>query len=314
MSSPTVALLLGGNSPEREVSLMSGAGVAEALQRCGVAFMSVDPATERNWLNVLAQNNIRQVLNILHGGGGENGEVYGALASVGIACSGSDVLGSALAMNKHISKQLWRAIGIPTADWRLAQTAADAEAIAADLPPPWFVKPVSGGSSTHSAMVQSAAELPAAINHAAAEAGGALVEALITDADEYTLSIVDNRPLPLIKIVPAHSFYDYHAKYESDETGFFCPCGLGAAQEAALAEQGMTAFRALQCAHWGRVDFMLRANGEPMFLEVNTVPGMTSHSLVPCAAKQAGLSYDDVVLAVLKSAQTTAAGDKGEAR
>lgn len=302
MPAPVIALLFGGTSPEREVSLMSGAGVKAALERCGIAFIALDPAEEPSWLNVLQEKNIKQVLNILHGGGGENGEIYGALASVGIACSGSGVLGSALSMNKHVSKQIWQTVGIPTADWRRAHSAADAEKIAASLPPPWFVKPVSGGSSTHSAVVRTAAELPAAINYVAAEGDDALVEALITGGDEYTLSIVDNRPLPLIKIVASQPFYDYHAKYVSDETSFFCPCGLAAAQEAALAEQGMAAFRALQCAHWGRVDFMLDKTGAPLFLEVNTVPGMTSHSLVPCAAKQAGLSYDDVVLSVLKSA------------
>lgn len=296
------ALLQGGDSPEREVSLTSGQGVQAALEALEIPLLVLDPAEQRGWLNWLLECEVQRVFNILHGGSGENGEIRGALNSVGIACTGSDVLGSALAMNKHVTKQLWRAAGIPTADWQLAQSGADAAAIAAALPPPWFVKPAAGGSSTNSTPVQTAAELPAAIDAAASEKQGVLVERLIT-GEEYTLSIVGNRVLPLIKIVPAQTFYDYHAKYLAEDTGFHCPCGLPARQEEALAALALRAFKVLYCAHWGRVDFILDPQGNPYFLEVNTVPGMTSHSLVPLAAAQAGMDYQAAVAAILQSAQ-----------
>ncbi|MCH9757563.1 MAG: D-alanine--D-alanine ligase [Proteobacteria bacterium] len=295
------ALLLGGDSPEREVSLQSAVGVENALRALGVPLLLLDPGKQRDWLSVLMKNNIKRVFNILHGGGGENGEIRGALNSAGIACTGSDVLGSALAMNKHVSKQIWRTVGIPTADWRYADLPQDAATIAAELPPPWFVKPAAGGSSTHTHVVHDAKELPAAIESAASEQLGVLVEQLLIGTD-YTLSIVDNQPLPLIKIVPTQPFYDYHAKYVAEDTQFSCPCGLPKAQEEKLATLGLAAFQALHCAHWGRVDMMLDASGAPFFLEVNTIPGMTSHSLVPMAAKQAGLDFTQTVARILQSA------------
>lgn len=295
------ALLMGGVSPEREVSLISGGGVLAALKDAGISPLVLDPAEEPHWLGTLIENKVERVFNILHGGSGENGEVRGALNSAGIACTGSDVLGSALAMNKHITKLIWRALGIPTADWRVASGAQDAPSIAASLPPPWFVKPVAGGSSTHTAVARDEAALAAAISSAETEHCGVMVERLI-EGGEYTLSVLDNRPLPIIKIVPAQPFYDYHAKYLSDETQFFCPADLPPEREQALAQLGMSAFAALQCMHWGRVDFMIDKSGEVFFLEVNTVPGMTSHSLVPLAAKTAGLDYGEAVLHILESA------------
>lgn len=296
-----VALLFGGTSPEREVSLQSAAGVAAALQELGITPLRVDPAVQQDWLAHLLTHKVQRVFNILHGGSGENGEVRGALNCAGIACTGSDVLGSAMAMNKDITKAVWRSAGIPTAEWRVVSDAAQAARIVEELPPPWFVKPVCGGSSTASTAATDLAQLQAAVETANAEGSGALVERHIRGG-EYTLSILDGKPLPLIRIVPAQPFYDYHAKYISDETQFLCPCGLPAAQERALAQQAMRAFEVLQCSHWGRVDFILDESGAPFFLEVNTVPGMTSHSLVPLAAKQAGLDYAQVVARILHSA------------
>ena len=301
-----VALLYGGASPEREVSLQSAEGIQAAMAELGITPLLVDPAEQRDWLQVLVREKVARVFNILHGGGGENGEVRGALNCAGIPCTGSDVLGSAIAMNKDIAKKIWRVAGIPSADWRVAQTAADAEKIAGELPPPWFVKPVAGGSSTASAAAMDLAELKSAIGIAAAEGSGAMVERLVRGG-EYTLSILDGAPLPMIKIVPATAFYDYHAKYISDETQFLCPCGLPQAQERALADVCLLAFRSLHCAHWGRVDFILDESGAPFFLEVNTVPGMTSHSLVPLAARKAGISYAQVVARILNA--TSAAGE-----
>lgn len=297
-----VGVLLGGESPEREVSLASGEGVVRALRNLGLTPVAVDPAANSDWLAVLAGAEVRRVFNILHGGTGENGEVRGALACARMACTGSGVLGSALAMNKAMTKRIWRAAGIPTADWRVAAAPREAAAVAAALPPPWFVKPVCGGSSTHAGAARDEAALAAAIAVANREGGGALVEALVT-GEEYTMGVVGEAALPLVRIAPAAPFYDYHAKYVARDTGFFCPCGLDAAREEALAALAMRAYQALGCAGWGRVDFLLTAEGAPMFLEVNTVPGMTSHSLLPLAGRAAGWEYDEVVRRILATAE-----------
>lgn len=299
------ALLVGGCSPEREVSLMSGKQVAAALRRLGEAPLIVDPATDRRWLNTLLSKKVGRVFNILHGGGGEDGSIRGALDCAGIASTGSGVLGSALAMNKHISKQIWRFIGVPTPDWRLAQSAAAADTIAAELGLPLFVKPVSGGSSQHSGVAASLTGLKKAIRQAKTATAPALVEKMITGA-EYTLSVVDDKPLPLIRITAQAGFFDYHAKYIDDGTGYLCPCDLPAKVEKKIARLGMQAFQALHCKHWGRVDLILDDTGAPQFLEANTVPGMTSHSLVPMAAAAAGMDFDALVGRILAAAEVAA--------
>ena len=297
----SVAVLLGGASPEREISLQSGGAVADALDRRGFAPLRVDPKEDANWLQNLQNKKVGRVFNLLHGGKGENGEVRGALNCAGIASTGSDVLGCALAMNKPAAKELWRWAGIPTPDWRVAQSADEANKIAAELPPPWFVKPACGGSSTNSAPVLRAAELPAAIAAAAGEGGGALVERLV-EGQEYTLAVANNKPLPLIAIQTARRFYDYAAKYEDDETHFECPPKLPEQTLAEYSRLALRAFFALRCAHWGRVDFIVDANGAPFFFEVNTVPGMTSHSLLPFAAARAGMDFDELAAVLLAGA------------
>lgn len=304
------ALLLGGVSSEREVSLMSGRQVGDALCRRGFAPLLADPAEDGRWLTTLLDGGVRRVFNILHGGAGENGEVRGALNCVGIACTGSGVLGAALAMNKHVAKQVWRAADVPTPDWRLAVSVDDARRIAGELPPPLFVKPADGGSSTNSAVVRDKKELPVAIDAALSEGGGALVERLI-EGEEYTLSVVNDKPLPLIRIATARNFYDYEAKYVDNDTQFFCPCGLSADAEQKLAAEAMRAFSSLQCSHWGRVDFMLTPSGQPYFLEVNTAPGMTSHSLVPQAAAVAGMDFDTLVETLMNGATLEKGGGDG---
>ena len=300
------ALLMGGVSPEREVSLTSGKEVAAALQRLGEAPLIVDPGVNTAWLQCLLENKVNRVFNILHGGGGENGEVRGALSSAGIACTGSGVLGSAVAMNKQVSKQIWRHVGIPTPDWvfvpvPVSQTAV--EEVLDNIQLPVFVKPACGGSSTRALPVFAADELPAALASAAEEQNGVLVERLV-NSNEYTLSVVDDAPLPMIRISTSgtHAFYDYQAKYMDDATQLLCPCGLPAETEKRLADLAMCAFQALQCSHWGRVDLMLSNDGEPYFLEVNTVPGMTTHSLVPLAAKTAGVPFDALIKKLLAGA------------
>lgn len=293
------ALLLGGVSPEREVSMMSGAEVSAALHRLGIAHSCFDPADTPLWQ--LAHENVGRVFNILHGGGGENGEVQGALKAMKIRTTGSGVLASALAMDKHRAKILFRACGINTPDWAIATNEADGDNALRQLGLPLFVKPVCGGSTTHCAKVLREEDLPAAINDATSEGAAALIEKWIP-GEEYTAAILGGRVLPLIKITPAGGLYDYHAKYAADDTRFDCPCDLSAAAEKACADIAMKCFRALGCASWGRVDFIL-SGGEPMVLEVNTIPGMTSHSLVPMAAKAVGIGFDELVRRILEDAQ-----------
>ena len=296
-------LLMGGTSPEREVSLQSGAQVLEALRRLDVDVVVLDPAEDDDWLSRLRQSGAHRVFNILHGGGGENGEVRALLNHAGVACSGSGLLASALTMNKPLTKKVWRNDGVPTPDWRLLESAdaAAVAAVVAELPPPYFVKPAAGGSSTNSKVVSTAAELGAAVEQSLRENSGALVEQLI-DGDEYTAAILEDEVLPLIRIVSKGRFYDYHAKYVAADTGFLCPCGLPPARERELAAMALRAFHAVHCRHWGRVDFMLDNAGNPYFLEVNTTPGMTSHSLVPMAAAAAGLSFDALIDRLLAGA------------
>ncbi|MGI9338198.1 MAG: D-alanine--D-alanine ligase [Gammaproteobacteria bacterium] len=293
------ALLMGGESPEREVSLMSGAEVGAALRRLDVPFVRFDPAQAP--LVELARMNVGRVFNILHGGGGENGEVQGALRAMKIRTTGSGVLASALAMDKHRAKIIFRASGINTPKWLVATSEADGDKALQKLGLPLFVKPVCGGSTTHCAKVSKADELAAAIADAASEGGAALVEEWIR-GEEYTAAILGGRVLPLIKITPSGGLYDYHAKYVAEDTRFDCPCDLTAAAEQECAEIAMRCFRALGCASWGRVDFIM-SGGVPVVLEVNTIPGMTSHSLVPTAAKAAGIGFDELVGRILEEAQ-----------
>ena len=295
------ALLLGGDSPEREVSLMSGEQVGAALRRLGADVLEFDPA--QTPLAQLAEAGVARAFNILHGGAGENGEVQGALRMMKIPFTGSGVLASSLAMDKHRAKMIFRSRGIPTPDWYLAQSAADGDEALRRLGLPLFVKPESGGSSTHTGAVLDAKDLPAAIENALLEDGGALVERLITGG-EYTASVLNGKALPLIKISAAGGgYYDYHAKYIAEDTRFDCPCGLAPEKEKEFADIAVRCFEALDCHFWGRVDLMMTEQGEPMVLEVNTVPGMTSHSLVPMAAKAAGVDFDELVRQILENAR-----------
>ena len=317
-------LLQGGDSPEREVSLSGGGMILESLRRLGEEAAAFDPA--KRPLLEIAKMKVGRVFNILHGGGGENGEIRGALKTMQLPCTGSDVLGSALAMDKHRAKLIWRAAGIPTPDWRLADSPDAADGIAADLGFPLFVKPSCGGSSTNAAKANSVSELRDAIAAARSEGAPAMAETYIAGR-EMTAAVLDDKPLPLVAIAASGVFYDYHAKYVSDDTEFLCPCGLPSEYERDLQKIAMRAFALLGCRHWGRVDFILAAdsdseadcdangfpivyhrefnskNSSPMFLEVNTIPGMTSHSLVPMAAKAAGMDYDELVRRILEGAR-----------
>ena len=296
-----VAVLLGGRSAEREISLISGRAVLEALVRRGVDAHAFDPA-ERPLEQL---RGFDRAFIVLHGRGGEDGTIQGALEWLGIPYTGSGVLGSALAMDKVRTKQLWQAVGIPTPEWIEVREAADLAKVRA-VDAPLAVKPSREGSSIGITRVTKAAELEAAWRAAAALDPSVIVERWV-EGDEYTASIVDDEALPLIKLeVPNVEFYDYQAKYFRDDTVYRCPCGLDAETERRLAALCLRAFHAVGARGWGRVDLMLDRNGEAWLLEVNTVPGMTSHSLVPMAAAATGVGFDELCLRILASARAVA--------
>jgi D-alanine-D-alanine ligase len=296
-----VAVLLGGESAEREVSLNSGRLVVQGLRDAGIDAHPFDPA-ERP-LAALKDEGFARAFNALHGGYGENGQIQGALDFYGIRYTGSGVLGSALGLDKFRTKLVWQQTGVPTPPFEtvLRGDAYDTRAaeIVAKLGLPLFVKPASEGSSVAVLKVKDAAALPAALAEAARHDKIVLVEQSIDGGGEYTACIAADLDLPLIRIVPAGEFYDYHAKYVADDTQYLIPCGLGDAREAELKRLARRAFDVLGCTDWGRADFMLDAAGNPYFLEVNTAPGMTDHSLPPKAARAVGISYSELVVKIL---------------
>lgn len=294
-----LALVYGGDSAERVISLRSGRAVGAALQRLGIAHEVFDGP--REVVEAVCAGRIDTVFNMLHGGGGEDGCLQGALALFDVPVTGSGVLATALTMDKLQTKRVWRAVDLPTPDWRVATDPADADAIAAALGLPVFVKPAREGSSVGTTRVRQAAELGPAIASAVAHGGTALVERMI-QGPEFTAAILHDKALPLIRIATPRDFYDFDAKYETDDTEYHCPCGLPGEREAELQAMALEAFGLLGCSGWGRVDFLLDGDGKPWFLEVNTVPGMTDHSLVPMAAAAAGLDFDQLVARILQTA------------
>lgn len=302
----TVILLMGGVSPERDISLQSGQQVHSALLQLGHNVTVIDPQNPA-WLNEIKmaqkQHPTATVFNILHGGEGENGAIRSVVNAIGLPCTGSDAIASAIAMDKPLTKEIWQNNDIPTPAWQVYSKGdnINPDSVIEQLGLPLFVKPASGGSSTHAGRVDSTDQLPTAIEHAASEDGLALVEQLIEGTD-YTLSVLGEQALPLIKIETAGRFYDYHAKYESDETKFICPSGLPDQTAEEFTRLGLQAFNALRCRGWGRVDFIVDTQNRPHFLEVNTIPGMTSHSLVPMAAKANGIDFSQLVQHILETA------------
>ncbi|MGN6233694.1 MAG: D-alanine--D-alanine ligase [Trinickia sp.] len=296
-----VAVLLGGESAEREVSLKSGSLVLKALRDAGIDAHAFDPA-ERP-LSALKDEGFVRAFNALHGGYGENGQIQGALDFYGIRYTGTGVLGSALGLDKFRTKLVWQQLGVPTPPFEAVlrgdDYAARAGDIVAKLGLPLFVKPASEGSSVAVIKVKRADALPAALEEAAKFDKIVVVEKSIEGGGEYTACIAGDLDLPIIRIVPAGEFYDYHAKYIADDTQYLIPCGLGADEEKRLKALSRRAFDVLGCADWGRADFMLDAQGNPFFLEVNTAPGMTDHSLPPKAARAIGIGYQELVVGVL---------------
>ncbi|OFZ99450.1 MAG: D-alanine--D-alanine ligase [Betaproteobacteria bacterium RIFCSPLOWO2_02_67_12] len=296
-----VAVLLGGKSAERAVSLKSGAMVLSALRNRGVDAHPFDPA-ERG-LELLVRERFERVFIALHGRFGEDGTVQGALEFLGLPYTGSGVLASALAMDKLRAKLLWQASGLPTPPCEVLQPGADFGAVAARLGLPLMVKPVNEGSSIGMSKVRAAAQLEEAFALAVNYDRAVIAEKFI-EGRELTCAILERDALPLIRLETPREFYDYEAKYVADDTRYILPCGLPEAEEREVQQLCLRAFQALGCRGWGRVDLMLGGDGAPYLLEVNTVPGMTDHSLVPMAARAVGLTYEDLCLRILASAAT----------
>ncbi len=293
-----VAVLLGGRSAEREISLLSGNAVLAALKRRGVDAHAFDPAEQP--LENLRTQGFQRAHIALHGRYGEDGTVQGALELMDIPYTGSGVLASALAMDKWRTKLIWQAVGVPTPRYVLLEATSNFAAVARTLGLPLIVKPAREGSTIGLTKVTAAADLPEAWRRAVQHDALVLAEEFIA-GQELTAAILGDAALPLVRIQPAVELYDYQAKYFSDATKYFCPSGLPAAQEAAIQAQALKAYRIIGCQGWGRVDVMLNKSGQPYLLEVNTSPGMTGHSLVPMAAKQAGISFDELCLRILEA-------------
>jgi len=308
MSRPSfgrVGVLLGGRSAEREVSLKSGTLVLNALRSGGVDAHPFDPA-ERG-IDEMIDEHFERVFIALHGRFGEDGTLQGVLEWLGIPYTGSGVLGSALAMDKIRAKLLWQASGVATPPYERLEAGADLRGVAERLGLPLMVKPANEGSSIGMSKVRRADALDEAFALAVNYDREVIAEKFI-EGIELTAGILGDQPLPLIKLETPREFYDYQAKYVSDDTRYILPCGLPAGEERALQALCLKAFHALGCRGWGRVDLMLDRAGKPYLLEVNTAPGMTDHSLVPMAARAVGLSNEDLCIKILEGARVDHAG------
>jgi D-alanine-D-alanine ligase len=290
-----VAVLMGGDSAEREISLRSGSAVLAALQQRGVDAHGIDAGADL--LQQLAAGGFNRAFIMLHGRGGEDGVIQGALERIGLPYTGSGVLGSALGMDKYRTKALWRGLDLPTPESVLISDAADLEA-AGSLGFPLMIKPSREGSSIGMTKVEDTQQLRQAWETARRYDASVLAERWII-GQEYTAALLQGEALPLIRLETPHTFYDYTAKYNAETTRYHCPCGLAPAQEAELQALCLQAFEAVGADGWGRVDLMLDEQQRPWLIEVNTVPGMTDHSLVPMSARAAGIEFDELVLRIL---------------
>jgi D-alanine-D-alanine ligase len=293
-----VAVVFGGDSSEREISLLSGQAVLAALKERGVDAHPFDPR-DLPLAELLVQR-FERVWVALHGPGGEDGTLQGALEYLGVPYTGSGVMGSAIGMDKLRSKRLALAVGVPTADFVVLASPQDYETALERLGLPLIVKPATQGSSVGMTKVERAEDLPAAAEAALAFDPLVFAEAWLP-GKEYTVAILQGEALPSIRIETPRVFYDYQAKYFRDDTRYFCPAGLSASAEAHLRNLGIAAFDAAGACGWGRTDFVMDATGRPLLLEINTVPGMTSHSLVPMAARAVGIDFEELVWRVLET-------------
>jgi len=296
-----VAILMGGNSSERPVSLNSGTAVLAALQRAGVDAFGIDLFGEDGAANPMQQLQAQPIdiaFIALHGPGGEDGTIQGALEMLGIPYTGSGVMASALGMDKMRCKQLWSSLQLPSPPYRVLNPGSNWDAIAKALPLPAMVKPAHEGSSIGMVRVESAAQLAAAYEQAARYDACVFAERWI-QGREYTIAIVDQQALPVIRLETPHQFYDYDAKYLANDTRYDFNTLLDEEQTRQIKQLALNAFNAVGCRGWGRVDLMQDAEGQFWLLEVNTSPGMTDHSLVPMAAREAGLSFEQLVVKIL---------------
>jgi len=298
-----VAVLMGGWSSERDVSLISGAAVHAALQTLGVDAVAID-VQRKTILQDLQSDEFSYAFNILHGPGGEDGVIQGVLEVLEIPYTGSGVMASALAMDKLRSKQLFKALSLPTPEYMLLDKNSDYEYVAATLNLPVMVKPALEGSSIGITKVTEVEEFKSAWEVASACAGAVFAEKWI-EGDEYTVAIIGEQALPVLQLKTPHAFYDYEAKYQANDTEYLCPTDLSAEEEQQLQRLALSAFKAIGVTSWGRVDFMRDQNGHYWIIEINTVPGMTDHSLVPMAAKAAGMNFEDLVWKILTLAATS---------
>ena len=295
-----VAVLMGGRSAEREISLMSGNGVLKALRSKGIDAHAFDPA-QRDLFDLKREGYARCFI-ALHGRGGEDGTIQGALEVLGVPYTGSGVMGSAIGMDKWRTKMVWIANKLPTPRYRILTADDDWKAVARELGLPLIVKPANEGSTLGLTKVTAAKHLPAAYELAAKKYKDIALAEQFIDGPEYTASVLGEEVLPLIRIEAPKGNYDYQNKYFTDDTKYHCPSGLPAKKEEELKALTLRAFRAVGCSGWGRVDIMLDSKKKPWLLEVNTSPGMTGHSLVPMAARAVGISYEDLCVRILELA------------
>ena len=300
-----VAVLMGGVSSEREVSLNSGQNVLAALLARGVQAFAVDgvPAL----IEAIRAGKVDRVFNILHGGDGENGVLQGLLQSLGVPYTGPGVLGSALTMDKIRTKQVWQAAGLPTAGFVRIPPGGDLSAAVRTLGFPVFVKPSAEGSSVGVFRILGEDDLVPAATFASTYPGELLAEQMLTGG-EFTVAVLGDLALPSVRIVPAQGWYDYHAKYIADDTQYLCPGLDDAAEETQIRALALEGFRAAGCSGWGRVDVMRHADGRFLLMEVNTAPGMTSHSLVPKEAAQVGIGFEELCWRILEQTVPEVAG------
>jgi D-alanine-D-alanine ligase len=289
---------MGGVSAERDISLKSGAAVLAALKNRGVDAHGVDVGGDP--LVALRNGGFDRAFNILHGGIGENGTLQGVLEVMGLPYTGSGVLASAIGMDKWRCKLLWQAAGLPVPECVLLNEQSDFATMEQQFDLPLFVKPANEGSSVGISMVKQPGELAAAY-HAAAEYDSLVMAEKYLSGGEFTVAILNGEALPPVKIETGNDYYDYSAKYLQDDTRYLCPCGLSDEQVTRMQALALQAFAVLDARGWGRIDVLLDASGEPFLLEVNTVPGMTDHSLVPMAAQAAGIEFDELVWRILET-------------
>ena len=293
-----VAVLMGGQSAEREISLKSGNAVLKSLQSQGVDARGIDVGDDV--IKQLQSSAFDRAFIVLHGRGGEDGVIQGVLETLMIPYTGSGVLGSALGMNKLTSKQLWRGVGLPTPDYRVLEGEDDFEVTSEALGVPYIVKPVCEGSSLGISCVSNVDEHVQACRDASAVSNDVLMAEKMVEGCEYTVAVLNDEALPVIRVESASGFYDFDAKYNADDTHYFIPCGLDEALEKNMQNMALQAFKVLQGRGWGRIDILCDSAGKTWLIETNTVPGMTDHSLVPMAAKAADLTFDELVWRILE--------------